>query len=198
VPYTVSGNLWPNPQLISISFMPDGTNLGGVTSNLFSTFNGRFGSASTWQNQILKAAQVWAPQTNINFAVISDSGAASGSGNYQQGDPTMGDIRIGGYNFGNSTLAQAFSPPPVNNYSIAGDIAFNTAQTFNIGATYDLFTVAVHEFGHSLGLLHSSVVTADMFASYSGTKSALAADDISGIRNIYSNNNSRSTDVYGS
>jgi hypothetical protein len=55
--------------------MPDGTNLGGVTSNLFSAFNARFGSAAAWQNQILKAAQVWAQQTNLNFAVVSDNGA---------------------------------------------------------------------------------------------------------------------------
>src|SRR5258708_5816576 len=126
VPYATSGNLWPNPQLMTISFMPDGTNLGTATSNLFSTFNAKFGSASTWQNVILKAAQVWAQQTNINFAVIADSGAASGSGSYMQGDPTMGDIRIGGYNFGSSTLADAYMPPPVDNYSIAGDITFNT------------------------------------------------------------------------
>ena len=36
-------------------------------------------------------------------------GAPSGSGNYQQGDPGFGDIRIGGYNFGNSTLAAGLS-----------------------------------------------------------------------------------------
>src|SRR5262249_31013671 len=68
VAYATSGNLWSNPQLLTLSFMPDGTNLGGVTSNLFATFNARFGSTSTWQNQILKAAQQWAQQTNLNFA----------------------------------------------------------------------------------------------------------------------------------
>jgi hypothetical protein len=195
VPYSVSGDLWPHPQLITLSFVPDGTNLGGVTSNLFSTFNARW-STQTWENQILKAAQVWAQQTNVNFSVISDSGAPSGSGNYEQGDPSMGDIRIGGYNFGSSSLAMGYLPPPINNFSLAGDIAFNTGMSYNIGSTYDLFTVAVHEFGHALGALHSGVITADMYASYGSTKYNLASDDIAAIRNIYSNNNPRSTDIF--
>jgi hypothetical protein len=198
VPYTTSGNLWPNPQLLTLSFVPDGTNLGGQGSNLFSAFNSKFGSASTWENIILKAAQQWAAQTNINFAVVNDNGAPDGSGLYQQGDPAMGDIRIGGYNFGNSTLAQAYMPPAINNYSIAGDIAFNTGQTFNIGTTYDLFTVAMHEVGHALGLKHSTLISANMYSAYNGVKSGLTADDISGIRNIYSNNNPRLADQFGS
>src|SRR5438128_2216639 len=37
VPYTLSGNAWPHANLVTISFVPDGTNLGGVTSNLFAT-----------------------------------------------------------------------------------------------------------------------------------------------------------------
>jgi hypothetical protein len=196
VPYSVSGDLWPNPQLITLSFVPDGTNLGGATSNLFTTFNTKFGSAATWQNQILKGAQLWAQQTNINFSVISDSGADEGSGNYQQGDPTIGDIRISGFNFGSSTLAMAYMPPPVNNYSIAGDIAFNTGQYFNINQTYDLLTVTAHEIGHSLGLYHSDVTAAEMYYYYNYAKSSLNSDDISGIRNIYSNNNARSYDSY--
>src|SRR4051812_44601097 len=91
VPYAVSASAWANPQLITISFVPDGTVLGSngsttITSNLFSSF-GRFGSAANWQKEILRAAQVWAQQTNVNFAVVSDNGAPLGSGNYQQGDP---------------------------------------------------------------------------------------------------------------
>jgi hypothetical protein len=88
-------------------------------------------------------------------------------------------------------------PPSINNFSIAGDITFNTGQTFNIGSTYDLFTVAVHEFGHALGLIHSTIFSADMYSNYTSTKSGLASDDIAGIRNIYSNNNPRSHDGYG-
>src|SRR5207247_2683056 len=65
VPYTNSGDFWLHPQLITISFVPDGTVMGQslygpITSNLFATFNGRFGSAATWQNVFLKAAQLWA------------------------------------------------------------------------------------------------------------------------------------------
>jgi hypothetical protein len=176
--------------------MPDGTSVAGYSSNLFSTFNAAFGSAAAWQDQILRAAQVWAQQTNINFRVVSDNGAPQGSGPDQQGAPGFGDIRIGGYAFGDSTLAYGDQPPPVNNFSIAGDITFNTGQVFNIGSTYDLFTVAAHEFGHALGLGHSTTSGAVMYPTYMGLKSALTADDIAGIRSIYSNNNARSYDAY--
>ncbi len=85
VPYSVSGASWPHPNLVTLSFVPDGTLLttnasGNVYSNLFATFNAKFGSTATWQNQILKAAQVWAQQTNLNFAVVSDDGVSAGAG----------------------------------------------------------------------------------------------------------------------
>jgi predicted Zn-dependent protease len=199
VPYAVSANAWANPELITISFVPDGTVLGSngsstITSNLFSSFS-RFGSAAAWQKEILRAAQSWAQQTDLNFTVVADNGAALGSGNYQQGDPNMGDVRIGGYNFGSNALAQTYLPPPVNNYSVAGDVQFNTAQAFNVGSTYDLYTVASHEFGHALGLYHSGVVSAAMYSGYTGVKSGLTGDDVAGIRSIYSGGAGRTPDA---
>ena len=52
---------WPNSN-VSLSFVPDGTPLasavgGIITSNLFATFNAKFGSTALWENQILKAAR---------------------------------------------------------------------------------------------------------------------------------------------
>jgi hypothetical protein len=194
VPYSASGNAWPNPQLVTISFVPDGTVLavgqgGNITSNMFATFNNIPGitSPSQWQNIILKAAQSWAAQTNVNFAVVSDDGSDAGSGNYQQGASNFGDIRIGAYNFGsgNTWLAGTFYPPPVNNYSIAGDVSFNSAYSFFIGSTYDLFTVAEHEIGHALGLGLSSSIGAVMYGTYEGAVAGLGSDDIAGVQSIY-------------
>jgi len=194
VPYALSGGAWPNPQLITISFVPDGTNLGGVYSNLFATFNAKW-STQTWENVILKAAQQWAAATNINFAVVADNGAPSGSGNYEQGDPGMGDIRIGGFNYGTGDLAGTAYPPQVNNFSIAGDMDFNTGMTFNIGTTYDLFSVAMHEFGHAIGLEESNAYGSVMNAAYH-IRTGLGTDDIAGARAIYSAGLPRSTDAY--
>lgn len=198
VPYATIG-AWPHPELVTLSFMPDGTYLGSsYYSDLFATFNAKWPTA-VWQQQILLAAQTWAQYTNLNFAVVPDDGQTFGWGAYQQGDPNIGDIRIGGFYFGSTDmLAGAWFPPPLNNFDVAGDLFFNTVQPFNIGSTYDLYTVATHEFGHALGLLHSSDYYAAMYGAYVGIKSyGLTADDVAGIRSLYSAGAGRSPDGFG-
>jgi hypothetical protein len=204
VPYNVTGNAWPNPQLITISFVPDGTLIGynqngPIYSTLFQDFNARFGSPAAWQKPIELAAQAWADATNINFSVVGDDGVPIGTvgGDDEQGDPNIGDIRIAGFqDTGAPYLAQAFQPPPANDYSLAGDMWFNTNQPFHIGTTYDLFTVAAHEIGHALGMDHSANPSAIMAPVYPGTRTALTSDDIAGIEAIYSDSAPRDFDAY--
>jgi hypothetical protein len=203
-PYVATGNVWPHANLVTLSFVPDGTvlaqgNGGYLTSNLFQAFGQIPGvtSASQWQNLILKAAQQWAQQTNLNFALVGDDGEAAGSGAYQQGNASFGDIRIGGYAFGSGCnwLASTFYPPSVNNYSVAGDVSFNTGYAYNVGSTYDLFTVAMHEIGHALGLGCCGSSSAVMYGTYNGAFTALGNDDIAGIRSAYSGGSARSYDA---
>jgi hypothetical protein len=57
--------------------------------------------------------------------------------------------------------------------------------TVNTSSGFDLVSVAAHEFGHSLGVDHSTVKESLMFPTYSGLHHFLSQDDISGIQSIY-------------
>ena len=184
----------PDPNRITYSFMPDGTSIGGVPSNLQQTLNAHF-ATSDWQAQFAKAAAAWEKMANINFSRDHrQRNCALGVSGNLQSDPRFGDIRIGGYAMSGSILAYAFLPPPANGGTAAGDIFFNTSMSWQInGTTYDLMTVAMHEFGHALGMNHSTISTAVMWPSYTGAKQVLTTDDTSGIRTIY---NARQNDFF--
>lgn len=53
----------------------------------------------------------------------------------------------------------------------------------------DLATVALHELGHTLGLDHSNVRQAVMYAYYGGRLLTLFPDDIAGIQSLYGQRN---------
>jgi len=103
--YAANGGAWTNPELVTVSFMPDGTNIGGTPSNLFAEMNARYPTAN-WQREMLRGLQNFAASSNLNFSVVSDDGSpfgsagGSGSDNNMQGDLNFGDIRIGGLDLG--------------------------------------------------------------------------------------------------
>lgn len=71
---------------------------------------------------------------------------------------------------------------------LAGDCHFDEGESWSVNRPAtgtDLATVALHELGHGLGLDHSDVTTAVMYAYYEGERRELTDDDISGIQSIY-------------
>ncbi len=185
--YTATGGAWPHPVLITYSFVPDGTNVANYPSNLFQAFNAKW-STATWEGVFAEAAAIWEQVANINLVQVSDNGTPDGGGPDEQGDPGFGDIRIAGLPssvLGTGTLGYTLLPPPINGSSAAGDIIMNTSQPWQINSNYDLLTVAIHEFGHALGLGESQVQAAVMYGTYTTIKQSLAADDIAGIDSIY-------------
>lgn len=183
--YATLGGNFVYGSRITYSFVPDGTNIGGVSSSLFQTMSNRGFSTAQWQAAFQRAASVWEAASNINLVQVTDNGSSLGTWGDQQGDSRFGDIRIGGISLSSSVLATCFLPPSFNGGTLAGDMVFNTNQAWQINNDYDLQTVAIHEFGHALGLDHSTVSTADMYAIYNGQKQSLTADDISGIQAVY-------------
>jgi hypothetical protein len=142
-------------------------------------------SQTTWQNQFRQAAAIWEAVTNINLVEVPDNGTAFDASGNQQSDPRFGDIRIAGISQASNVLGLSFFPPPYNGGTLAGDIVMNSSQPWQVNNTYDILTVAVHEMGHALGMDHSTIAQADMYANYTGTNQALNSDDVTGVQTVY-------------
>ena len=136
---------------------------------------------------IAKALDLWSAVTPLSFKRVAKNESAEIVIRFVKGN--HGDGASNAFDGTGGVLAHAFYPPP-NGGSIAGDAHFDEAETWSVAIPvpsnrFDLVTVAAHEFGHSLGLAHSSVGGALMFPSYSGPHRFLHQDDINGIRDIY-------------
>lgn len=136
-------------------------------------------------SEIERAFDTWSAAGDLAFTLVSDGGEDFNT------PGTSGDIRFGGELIDGSfgTLAHAFFPP-VNGDTAAGDTHFDTGDLWEIGTDgsgdgfYDIYTVALHQIGHALGLGHETSVLAVMNPFYSELM-GLQADDIAGIQHIY-------------
>jgi peptidoglycan hydrolase-like protein with peptidoglycan-binding domain len=131
---------------------------------------------------IVQAFGLWAAVTPLTFSEVplasADIVIRFVTGNHGDGFPFDGPSGV---------LAHAFYPPP-NNGPLAGDTHFDDAELWSVNlppSGIDLVTVAAHEFGHALGLEHSTINGALMYPFYGGPMRFLHADDIAGIQSIY-------------
>lgn len=81
-------------------------------------------------------------------------------------------------------LAHTFYPFPINPEPIAGDLHFDNDESWKIGADVDVFSIALHETGHALGLGHSDKPGAVMYPYYH-IVTALTQEDIGAILQLY-------------
>ncbi|MHC4501507.1 MAG: matrixin family metalloprotease, partial [Planctomycetota bacterium] len=151
------------------------------------------------QSEVVKALNEWAKYVQISWAQTSTANQSR----------TV-DIKWATYDHGDSdpfdgpdgVVAHAALPPPDNSDSLAGDLHFDDSEDWDdycySGSPIDLYSLALHELGHSLGLGHSSNPDAVMytpFDSYIDCHRSLHQDDIDGIRSIYASKGSCSITV---
>jgi hypothetical protein len=89
-------------------------------------------------------------------------------------------------------LAHTFYPAPPNPETVAGDMHLDADESWHVGASVDLYSVALHEAGHALGLGHSDRPGAVMYPYYR-VATGLTDDDIEAIRALYGTPGSSST-----
>ena len=137
------------------------------------------GSHPEAADAVAKAFAAWAGVTNFTFERTSNPSAANLRISFK--------VRAHGDGFPfdgpRGVLAHAFSPTD-------GRFHFDGDEKWVVGAvkdSFDLQSIATHEIGHLLGLAHTPVKEAIMFATFSSGKTkGLNQDDIDGIHALYS------------
>ncbi|OWF56648.1 stromelysin-1-like [Mizuhopecten yessoensis] len=132
---------------------------------------------SRTRTEIARAFKVWTDVSSLEVSYTDDESRADIIISFERRDHGDGSSFDGN----GLVLAHAFYPEH-------GIAHFDDDERWVINNTgVDLFTVAAHEFGHSLGLAHSSNGDALMAPYYAGYKAnyQLHWDDIRGIQSLY-------------
>ncbi len=151
---------WFDPAELTYSFAPDGTRFGNERSSLFAEL-APTGSELEWQGEFAKAFDQWLSILATSITFKSDSGADFGTFGPTQGDERFGDIRIGAVPLSENVMAEAVPHSVITQGSWAGDILLNSNADWT--DLQHVYSVALHEIGHVMGLGHSDDPQSPMF-----------------------------------
>ena len=159
----------------------DGPGLGSAAlTYVFSHVTAQLDS-TTAESEIRRAMAEWSKVVAVTWQSGTNS-AGSSTVNILFAPYAHGD----GYPFDGpgGILAHTFYPAPPNPEPLAGDMHFDDSESWHMGSDTDLFSVALHELGHALGLGHSDDPTAVMYPYYKMV-TTLAAPDKAAILTLY-------------
>lgn len=159
----------------------DGPGLGSANLNYAFVYVTAQQPQAPVESEIERAYAEWAKYAQLTFTKTNDPTAAQtlavlfASGAHGDGYPFTGPAGV---------VAHTFYPFPLNPEPIAGDQHFNNDVSWKIGADVDVFSVALHETGHALGLGHSDS-PGDVMYPYYRMVSGLGPGDIAAIQQQY-------------
>lgn len=159
----------------------DGPGRGRATIHfVFSQLTSKIGGEAQ-KAEIVRAMKEWERVAGIQFSLSTNAAETKtvnilfAEGDHGDGNPFDGRSGV---------LAHTFYPIPLNAEPIAGDMHFDNAENWQIGADVDLYSVALHELGHALGLGHSDKPGAVMYPYYRRA-TLLTVEDANAILQIY-------------
>ena len=177
-----------SPSVVTYSFMAAGINCTYNSPECTTgTTTATTALAIGFQTQVRNAFAAWSAVAGLTFTEVADGGGAV---NAAGPAGSLGNIRVGTHDIDGPSGILAYAYYPICD-GVCGDLFFDNSENWTVNSidgdtsTIDIFFVAAHELGHSLGLDHTLVPNSLMNPYYQESFIGPQADDIAGMRFLY-------------